>query len=102
MLLVYYSWVKSHVVTHGFASYYTSSKMLAEGSDIALSYDTAYFFSKMNEYGFGKVKDLANLPTGSLIVLPYTVFSPVKAKIMWNISSIIFILFSLIFVLKVF
>mgnify|MGYP003556417584 CR=1 FL=1 len=82
MLLVYYSWVKSHVVTHGFASYYTSSKMLASGSNIASSYDTSYFFAKMNEYGFGNVKDLANLPTGSLMVLPYTTFGPVKAKIM--------------------
>jgi hypothetical protein len=102
MLLVYYSWVKSHVVTHGFASYYTSSKMLATGGDIALSYDTAYFFSKMNEYGFGNVKDLANLPTGSLMVLPYTVLDPVNAKVMWNISSIIFLLFSLLFLLKAF
>jgi hypothetical protein len=76
--------------------------MLATGGDIALSYDTAYFFSKMNEYGFGNVKDLANLPTGSLMVLPYTVLDPVNAKVMWNISSIIFLLFSLLFLLKAF
>ncbi len=100
MLLVYYSWVKSHVVTHGFASYYTSSKMLASGGDITLSYDTSYFFAKMNEYGFGKVKDLANLPTGSLMALPYSFFDPIEAKILWNFSSILFFLLSLFFLFK--
>jgi hypothetical protein len=76
--------------------------MLTQGSEMTMAYDTAYFFSKMQENGFGNVKDLANLPTGSFMVLPYTAFGPVKAKIMWNASSILFIVFSLIFLFKAF
>lgn len=95
LLLAGYTVVKSPKLTHGFASYYTHSKILISGGDMTAAYDTAYFHSKMKEYGLGGIKDLANLPTGSFIFLPLTPFEPVTAKIIWCALSIIFLLLSI-------
>ena len=88
-MLLYYSSVKSTQLTHGFGAYYTHSRLLAEGGDMTAAYDTLYFHSKMSEYGFGRVKDLPNLPTGSLIMLPLSFFEPVKAKVVWSAISLL-------------
>lgn len=100
--LIFYSWQKSTVLTHGFASYYTSAKMLTDGSDLTQAYDTTYYFSKMQSYGFGSVKDLSNLPTGSFIMLLLVMFEPVTAKIIWNILGIIFLFASILLLFKTF
>ena len=100
--LIYYTWLKSPVLTHGFASYYTSARMLTDGSDMTAAYDTAYYYSKMQAYGFGDVKDLSNLPTGSFIMLPLIWLEPVTAKIIWNIFGIIFLLASLLLLFRTF
>jgi len=102
MHLIYYTWLKSPVLTHGFASYYTSAKMLIDGSDMTRAYDTTYYFAKMNEYGFGNVKDLSNLPTGSFIMLPLAGLEPVTAKIIWNVLGIIFLFISILLLFKTF
>jgi len=102
MLLVYYTWLKSPVLTHGFASYYTSARMLTDGSDMSQAYDTTYYFAKMQSYGFGNVKDLSNLPTGSFIMLPLCRFEPNTAKIIWNILGIIFLFTSILLLFRSF
>ncbi|MBN8583993.1 MAG: DUF2029 domain-containing protein [Ignavibacteria bacterium] len=102
MHLIYYTWLKSPVLTHGFASYYTSARMLTDGSDMTAAYDTTYYFAKMQSYGFGKVKDLSNLPTGSFIMLPLTGFEPVTAKVIWNILGIIFLFISILLLFRSF
>lgn len=102
LLLAYYTWLKSPVLTHGFASYYTSAEMLTDGSDMTRSYDTTYYFAKMQGYGFGNVKDLSNLPTGSFIMLPLAGFEPVKAKIIWNALGIIFLFASILLLFRTF
>ena len=102
LYVVYYTWVKSPVLTHGFASYYTSARMLADGSDMAQAYDTTYYFAKMQSYGFGSVKDLSNLPTGSFILLPLAGLEPVTAKIVWNVLGIIFLFTSILLLFRTF
>jgi hypothetical protein len=77
LLLAGYTIIKSPRLTHGFASYYTHSKILVNGGDLTAAYDSTYFFARINEYGLGNTKDLANLPTGSFIFLPLTPFEPV-------------------------
>lgn len=99
-LLAYYTWLKSPVLTHGFASYYTSAKLLASGGDMAAVYDSAYFYPKMREYGFGNVTDPANIPGGAIMLLPFTMFEPVTAKILWNIFSLICLFASILILLK--
>lgn len=100
--IIYYTWIKSPDLTHGFASYYTSARMLTEGSDMKAAYDTTYYYSKMRAYGLGDVKDLSNLPTGTFIMLPLIWLEPVTAKIIWNILGIIFLLFSILLLFKTF
>lgn len=102
LYVAYYTWIKSPVLTHGFASYYTSARMLLEGDDISRAYDTAYYYSKMQQYGFGNVKDLSNLPTGSFIMLPLAGFEPVTAKIIWNVLGLIFLLTSVLLLFRTF
>lgn len=102
LFVAYYTWLKSPVLTHGFASYYTSARMLTDGSDMTRAYDTTYYFAKMQGYGFGKVKDLSNLPTGSFIMLPLAGFEPVTAKIIWNALGIIFLFASILLLFKTF
>lgn len=88
-MLLYYSTVKSTQLTHGFGSYYTHSRLLAEGGDLTAAYDSLYFHSKMSGYGFGRVKDLPNLPTGSFIMLPLSFLGPVDAKVVWSAISLL-------------
>ncbi|NOS84779.1 MAG: DUF2029 domain-containing protein [Ignavibacteria bacterium] len=101
-MIVCYTWLKSPVLTHGFASYYTSARMLTDGSDMTEAYDTTYYFAKMHSYGFGGVKDLSNLPTGSFIMLPLAGLEPVTAKIVWNILGIIFLFTSILLLFRSF
>jgi len=88
-MLLYYASIRSTQLTHGFASYYTHSRLLAEGGDMTAAYDSLYFHSKMWEYNFGRVKDLPNLPTGSLIMFPLAFLEPVKAKVVWTAISLL-------------
>lgn len=102
ILISYYTFLKSPVLTHGFASYYTSASMLTDGSDMTEAYDTTYYFAKMQSYGFGSVKDLSNLPTGSFILLPLAGLKPITAKIIWNILGIIFLFTSILLLFRSF
>ena len=61
--------------THGFASYYTASKLLAEGEDVSRFYDDDWFSSNVKRF----VPDVyevynVNMPTTSLIILPLVTF----------------------------
>jgi len=76
--------------------------MLTDGSDMTEAYDTTYYFAKMQSYGFGSVKDLSNLPTGSFIMLPLSGFEPVTAKIIWNVLGIIFLVTSILLLFRTF
>lgn len=66
------------------------------------AYDTTYYFGKMQEYVFGSVKDLSNLPTGSFIMLPLCWLEPVTAKVIWNILGIIFLSLSVLLLFRTF
>ncbi len=101
-MLLYYTSVKSTQLTHGFGSYYTHSRLLAEGGDMTAAYDSLYFQSKMSEYGFGRVKDLPNLPTGSLIMLPLSFLEPVKAKILWSALSLLALAGSVVLLFRIY
>jgi hypothetical protein len=76
--------------------------MLTDGSDMTRAYDTTYYIDKMHSYGFGSVKDLSNLPTGSFIMLPLRRIEPVTAKIIWNILGIIFLFTSILLLFRSF
>jgi len=90
-------------VTHGFASYYTFSRIMAEGKDLGTAYDTAYFNSSIRNYGIENVRDLPNnLPTNSLMLAPISVLPPVTAKVMWTALNVIFFIASIVLLLRIF
>jgi len=78
--------------SHGFASYYTASKLLIEGEDVADFYDDEWFSSKVEEYVPGVYEIyLVNMPTTVLIFLPMANFDYETAKTIWTIFNILFL-----------
>ncbi len=86
--------------THGFAAYYTSSRMVIEGDDFRSLYDYQSFNEKIHSYGMSGILDAPNnIPTNALSFLPVAWLPSVEAKIVWTLISLtlfalsIFILF---------
>lgn len=100
-VFIFYVATRSTVLTHGFASYYTFSKMLFDGDELSSAYNDDLFHSKMAQYGFGGVKDIANnLPTSVFLFLPIVWLSPVAAKAVWVMLSVILLFLSLLVLFK--
>jgi hypothetical protein len=97
-----YSIIKAPVLTHGFASYYTFSRILLEEKNVSKSYDTTYFNSKIKEYGMSNIHEIANIPTSSFLFLPLAWLSPQAAKEIWTALLVIFLFISTIILLNVF
>ncbi len=97
-----YSAVNGPKMTHGFASYYTFSRILLEEKDIAKAYDTAYFNNKIKEYGIENIHDIVNIPTSAFLFVPVAWMEPPTAKITWTVLSVLFLFISVILLLKTF
>ena len=98
-----YSILKIPKLTYGFAAYYTSSRMVLEGEQLAKQYDFDYFNSKIKEYGFNNIQDMPNnLPSNVFVMLPLAWMEPGAAKITWGILSILFLGASVLLLLKSF
>jgi len=78
-------------LSHGFASYYTASKLLIEGEDVTDFYDDNWFSLKVEKYVPGVYEIyLVNMPTTALVFLPVANFNYKSAKIIWTIFNILF------------
>ncbi|MCC7158060.1 MAG: DUF2029 domain-containing protein [Ignavibacteria bacterium] len=100
-IFLFYSASRSGKLTHGFASYYTFSRILAEEGDISRAYDTTYFYQKLSAYGFSNIKDIANNPPGnSVMMLPAEWLDPLPAKKLWTVLSVMFFFSSLLLLTK--
>lgn len=100
-VFLFYSASRSAKLTHGFASYYTFSKILINNGDISLAYDTTYFYQKLSALGFGNIKDIANNPPGNaLVMLPVVWLEPLPAKKLWVCLSVLFVFASLFLLAK--
>lgn len=86
--------------THGFSSYYTASRLLAEGNDVVKFYNDDWFSSKVKK-NVQEVYEIyhANLPTTSLIMLPLVYFDYSAARIIWTIFNFIILLVTVIFLI---
>lgn len=81
------------VPTHGFAAYYTFSRELLDGHDLARSYDYDYFNAAIREDGIREIKDFPNnLPTNALMMLPFAWLPPAAAKAAWTFISLLLFL----------
>lgn len=87
ILFLYYTAVKATVLTHGFASHYTFSKLLLTECNINNAYDTSYFHAKSKEFGLGDIHDIPNLPTSAFSLLPIAWLRPIQAKAIWSVFS---------------
>ncbi len=97
-----YSAAKAPVVTYGFASYYTFSKILLAEKDVSRVYDTTYFNNKIKEYGIENIRDMANIPTSSFLFLPIAWLNPQAAREAWTALLVIFLFISVFLLMKVF
>jgi len=85
---------KSSIPSHGFATYYTASKLLADGEDVSQFYDDDWFSTKIKNYVPGVYEIYhVNPPTTSIMLLPIIFLDYEEARIIWTIfNSLIFIL----------
>ena len=87
---IYFTIRNASVPSHGFASYYTASKLLIEGENVADFYNDDWFSSKVEDY-VPRVYEiyLVNMPTTALIFLPTANFDYETAKIIWTIFNML-------------
>jgi len=72
----------SNRITHGFAAYYTASRLVLEHRSGPIFYDDDAFRSEVEHLTNGQASDIywANPPTASLMFLPLAFLSPVSAR----------------------
>jgi hypothetical protein len=79
-----------HPDTHGFAAYYTASRvLLASPHDLARVYDEAWFQSQIDASGFRRVRDIYNVqpPTMALLLVPVAWMRVGVARAVWVAAS---------------
>lgn len=93
----------AHAPSHGFASYYTASKLLSAGEDVDQFYNNDWFSSKVKNY-VPEVYEIyhVNFPTTSLLLLPLSAFSYSSAKVIWTIFNLLIFIVTTGFMLKEF
>ena len=106
LALVYFTifsvkWVPK--ITHGYAAYYTFSRLLITGEDLSQGYNDEFFSSKIKEYGMDVYDILAgNIPSNSFALAPFAWLDVKPARITWSIFSIAAFLLSLYILFLVF
>jgi len=78
------------IPSNGFATYYTSSKLLLEGENPANFYNDEYFSGQVEKYVPGIYEIyLVNLPTTAFLIFPVAGFDYQTARIIWIIFYLI-------------
>ena len=98
---LYFSVEHAFNKSNGFASYYTASRLLIEGENPANYYNDEYFSSKVEKYVPGVYEIyLVNLPTTTLLVLPFSVFDHEIARTLWLTFNLLLLIVSIIFIIR--
>lgn len=87
--------------SYGFTSYYTASRLLIEGENVAAFYNDDWFGSKVEEYvpGVDEVY-LVNMPTTALVLVPIAALDYSTARSIWIIFNLIFLFITALIFLK--
>lgn len=90
LLLARTVWNTSGELSHGYAAYYTSARLILDGADPVRFYDNRWFMEWTLELGFGDTPDIYNInpPTTALMLLPIAWLAPETADIVWNILNV--------------
>ena len=87
--------------TQGFATYYTSSKLLIQGEKVESFYNNDWFSLKVKNYVSGVYEIyFVNPPTTSLMLVPIAPFNYKTARFIWIIFNLILLAFSIGFLIK--
>ena len=78
-------------ITHGFAAYYTASRLILEHRGGSIFYDDKAFESQVEEMTSGEAADIfwANPPTMALIFIPLATLSIHHTRDVWTLISLI-------------
>ncbi|MGB5847060.1 MAG: glycosyltransferase family 87 protein, partial [Ignavibacteriaceae bacterium] len=100
---IYFVIVNASLSTQGFASYYTASKLLAEGEDVSRFYDDDWFSSNAERF-VQEVYEIfnVNMPTTSLIMLPLVKLDYSTARIIWTIFNFVILFAAVLFLIQKF
>ncbi|HXD08618.1 MAG TPA: glycosyltransferase family 87 protein, partial [Anaerolineales bacterium] len=81
----------SNKITHGFAAYYTSSRLILDRRGGQLFYDDTAFRTEVESLTGGRASDIywANPPTTALMFLPLAGLSISNARYIWMVLSLI-------------
>lgn len=95
--------LNSDTPSHGFASYYTASRLLIEGEEVSRFYNNDWFSSKVKTYvpGIYEIYHV-NFPTTTLLLLPLSAFNYTTAKVLWTIFNMLLLFSTIAFLLKKF
>jgi len=99
--LIFFSLKKLSIPSHGFATYYTASKLLIEGKSAANFYDDDWFSARVEEKvpGIYEVY-LVNLPTTALVLVPIAALEYSTARSIWIIFNLIFLFVTALIIVK--
>lgn len=87
--------------THGFAAYYTASRLFLSGEKISNFYNDDWFSSKVEDYVPGVYEIyLVNIPTTVFIVLPFSTFDYETARIIWITINFLLLIFTVVFIIR--
>ncbi len=100
---IYYVNINIDKSTQGFASYYTSSKLLIQGEKVENFYENDWFSSKVKIYLDGVYEIyFVNPPTTSLMLVPLAPFEYKTARTIWIIFNVFLLAFTIGLLIKKF
>jgi len=100
---IYFVVINASRSTHGFATYYTASKLLSEGENVSRFYYDDWFSGNVKRF-VSEVYEIynVNMPTTSLIILPLVNFDYSTARIIWTIFNFIILFAVVLFLIQKF
>jgi len=97
---IFYITKNADVQSHGFATYYTASRLVIEGEEVSRFYDDEFFSANVKRFVPNVYEIyLVNLPTTSLLFIPLASFDYKTARIIWTIVNCIIISMAIIFLI---
>lgn len=99
--LSFFSLKKLSIPSYGFASYYTASRLLIEGENVAEFYNDDWFRIKVEKYvpGVDEVY-LVNMPTTALNLVPIAALDYSTARSIWIIFNLVFLFVTALIIIK--
>jgi hypothetical protein len=98
---IYYVIENAARPSHGFATYYTASRLLLQGEDVNNFYDDNWFSSKVKEDvpGVYEIYNV-NTPTTAFMLLPIAFFNYSSARVCWTLFNLIIFIVTLVYLIR--